>query len=164
MLNIEDIFMYYDVDDQGNVYSKWTKRFLKIYHTKKGYCIFGVTLPGRKSCPFRVHRMVAYKYIPNPNNYPYINHKDLNKSNNRADNLEWCTPQMNVDHALKNGVMKWKCGEDNLTSRLKNAEVVSIRFRLQSGESYRTVYEDYKDRIGWWSFRDICRGKAWVGV
>ena len=42
-----------------------------------------------------VHRLVATTFLPNPNNYPIINHKDGNPSNNCVDNLEWCTYQYN---------------------------------------------------------------------
>ncbi len=48
-----------------------------------------------------VHRLVAKAFIPNPNNYPCVNHKDENKSNNHADNLEWCTYKYNVQYSLK---------------------------------------------------------------
>ena len=50
---------------------------------------------GRKS--LSVHRLVAKTFIPNPNNYPQINHIDENKSNNRIDNLEWCTQSQNIN-------------------------------------------------------------------
>ena len=44
---------------------------------------------------FFVHRLVAFSFIENPNNYPSINHKDENPSNNVVSNLEWCTVQYN---------------------------------------------------------------------
>jgi hypothetical protein len=46
----------------------------------------------------KVHRIVAEAFIPNPNNYPVINHKDENPSNNKVENLEWCTQQYNVTY------------------------------------------------------------------
>lgn len=48
---------------------------------------------------FYVHRLVAAAFIPNPNNYPIVNHKDCNPSNNNACNLEWCTHKFNVNYA-----------------------------------------------------------------
>lgn len=44
---------------------------------------------------YTIHRLVALSFIPNPNNYPSINHKDENKLNNTPDNLEWCTVKYN---------------------------------------------------------------------
>lgn len=45
--------------------------------------------------------MVAEAFIPNPNNYPCINHKDENRENNRADNLEWCTHKYNNNYGTR---------------------------------------------------------------
>jgi hypothetical protein len=49
-----------------------------------------------KKC--RIHRLVAQAFIPNPNNYPVVNHKDEDKSNNHIDNLEWCTIEYNTNY------------------------------------------------------------------
>ena len=46
---------------------------------------------------------MAKAFIPNPNNLPEVNHKDLNKQNNIVSNLEWCTQSYNVLHGIKNG-------------------------------------------------------------
>lgn len=51
---------------------------------------------------FLVHRLVAIVFIPNPNNYDEIHHKDENKANNNIENLEWCSRKQNLSHYYKN--------------------------------------------------------------
>lgn len=60
---------------------------------------------------FMVHRLVAEAFIPNPNNYPEVNHKDENKENNYVGNLEWCNKKYNMNY-----------GTQKERSRLKNIE------------------------------------------
>lgn len=58
-----------------------------------------------------VHRLVAQTFIPNPNNYPVVNHKDGNPSNNRVENLEWCDYSYNAIHSIEilgNNPKTWK--------------------------------------------------------
>jgi hypothetical protein len=74
-------------------------KYLKLQVNKYGYTYVHATRNYRKL----VHRIVAQLFIENKNNYPYINHKDLDKKNNHVLNLEWVTPAMNSKHASLNG-------------------------------------------------------------
>ena len=56
----------------------------------------------------RVHTLVARAFIPNPNNYKLINHKDGNKLNNKVENLEWCDYSHNIKEAYRIGLRKNK--------------------------------------------------------
>lgn len=72
-------------------------RIMSQFNTKDGYKGIRLrTRTDRKS--FKVHRLVAQVFIPNPENYPFVNHKDEDKHNNHVDNLEWCTPKYNLNY------------------------------------------------------------------
>lgn len=83
------------VNDNGRQYNKplKAKQMKQTVHTK-GYKTVSLTKDGKTKTVF-VHRIVAEAFIPNPNNLPMVNHKDEDKTNNFADNLEWCTVSYN---------------------------------------------------------------------
>jgi hypothetical protein len=83
-----------------------------------------------------VHRLVATAFVSNPNNKPTVNHIDLNKLNNRADNLEWATSAENNKHAFDNGALTNPRlpGELNPKAKLTTVEVNEIR-RLSGSKS-----------------------------
>lgn len=114
---------YYQVSNLGNVksldryikYPNGCEHFfkgknIKFIKDKDGYNV--VNLKKHQKGKFsRVNRLVAQAFIPNPNNYPIINHKDEIKSNNKIDNLEWCTYKYNSNYG--------HCIENNIKARSK---------------------------------------------
>ena len=80
--------------------SKRVKGTMLVQHLNFGYCQVSLGRNGKKH---RVHRIVAEAFIPNPHDYPIINHKDENKKNNRVDNLEWCNYAYNLNYGSRKG-------------------------------------------------------------
>ena len=76
-----------------------TPHFLKTDINSNGYERVFLGSNGR----FFVHHLVAKGFIPNPNDYPVVRHKDDNRSNNRVDNLEWGTQSDNIQDAIRRG-------------------------------------------------------------
>jgi len=89
----------YLVSRLGEVYSIRNKCLLKPSDNQRGY-LQVVLYNGIKRKTFKVHRLVASAFIPNPENLPQINHKDGNKTNNHFTNLEWCNNRHNAIHAI----------------------------------------------------------------
>ena len=75
----------------------------------------------------KTHRLVALAFIQNSENKPQINHKNGNPSDNRVENLEWCTKSENTQHAYTTGLLKDKKGENNGRAKLTIIQVNEIR-------------------------------------
>lgn len=96
---------------------------------------------------YKVHRLVAQYFIPNPQNKPVVNHKDGNKTNNRVDNLEWVTVSENTKHAYANKLAKcWWSREVALAAinLIENYDYnfsdIAKLFNLQSRQKVRWFY------------------------
>lgn len=85
----------YMVSSMGRVKSVRYKRILRGWVDKEGYAYVHI-----KNKSYKVHRLVAQAFIPNPDNKPYIDHIDTNPSNNRVENLRWATPKENSNNPL----------------------------------------------------------------
>ena len=73
--------------------------------TKKGYLLVQFW-KGNQRKGLYIHRIVANAFLPNPQNLPQVNHKDGDKTNNKVDNLEWCTNSENQIHAVDTRLRK----------------------------------------------------------
>lgn len=102
---------YYQVSNFGRVkglkYTFWAKkqfrtlpeRILKPNKNKSGY-LYVILHKDRKKKTWKVHRLVALTFIPNPNNKPCVDHIDTNTINNNVENLRWCTHKENINNPL----------------------------------------------------------------
>lgn len=98
----KDVATDYSVSDSGEV-RKDTNNYMMKPYIQHGYA--HVTLQiNKKPKRFNIHRLVAIAFIPNPENKPYVNHIDGNKSNNHVENLEWVTAAENTQHAVRTGL------------------------------------------------------------
>ena len=110
----------YEITQNGDIINKRNGRKIKPQKNDKGY--LRVSIGGKLMF---VHRLVAEKYVPNPNNKPQVNHIDGNKLNNNYTNLEWTTNKENRQHALTHNLHL--CGEQCNWSKLNEEAVIYIR-------------------------------------
>ena len=111
---------HYQVSNCGRVKSiKFGKeRILKPVPNSFGYLFVNLCKDGKVKA-FTVHRLVAEAFIPNPNNYKEVNHKDEDKSNNVVTNLEWCDRKYNCNY----GTRTEKCSKPVLQYTLDGESV-----------------------------------------
>ena len=130
-----DGFDNYVVSDGGVVFSKnynrtGNRKKLILLEDKYGYLYVRLSIKRGVTKHKTVHILVAEAFILNPENKKQVNHKDGNKKNNNAENLEWATAKENVQHSYKNGLQK-----PNITNAKLNFKIAEIiRGRLENGE------------------------------
>lgn len=89
----------YSIDNTGNVFS--SAQPMRLQKNKNGYLTVYISDINKRKRLY-VHRLVALAFVENPNNLPEVNHKDLDKTNNNASNLEWTTRKGNMLHMFRN--------------------------------------------------------------
>lgn len=93
----------YEVSNAGNVRNSKTMNILSKQSSGNGYYKVRLSLSGKVKGDW-IHRLVAKAFVPNPNGFPVVDHKDGNKRNNDASNLEWVTQAENSNRAWKMGL------------------------------------------------------------
>lgn len=101
MVDIKGYEGLYAATEDGQIWSYRSKKFLKSYTSGAGYLQVDLYKDGKKG-RYKVHRLVAETYIPNPENKPEVNHKSEIKTDNNVDNLEWTTRKENINYGTRN--------------------------------------------------------------
>lgn len=101
-----------------------------------------VGVRGKAIC-LRAHVQVAKAFIPNPLNLPFVNHVDVDKTNNWVSNLEWVTNQENIDHAQALGLYVGKRGWTSTRSKLTAEQVEVIKTKI-GVVGLRKLAKEYK--------------------
>lgn len=79
----------------GKIWSKYSNKFLKHELHKKGYTKTHLNYKGKNTKVF-THRIIAETFLPNPLNLPEVDHINGIKTDNRIENLRWCTSEQNI--------------------------------------------------------------------
>lgn len=133
------------------------KQILSPKITQYGYRAVSLSV-NSKVKHIHVHRLIAQAFIPNPENKPFVNHIDGNKLNNSINNLEWCTNDENMKHAVDTGLISFK-GELNPSNKLSKEQALDI---FTSDRPYKDLVEKYNISLP--LITKIRSGHVWSSV
>ena len=140
----------YAVTSCGKIWSYKRKKFLKPWTDNDGYLRVNLYKEG-KIKHYKIHRLVAEAYLPNPNNLPEVDHIDNDKTHNYLNNLQWITHRDNVRKSCNkpilqfdlngNFVKEWECASDvgkEVSSTICNC----LKGRYKTAYGYKWVYKE----------------------
>ena len=148
-INLQNYEDFYEISNLGNIRRKegTFNRKIKNLGLRKhsgGYLYFQITIKG-KSKNLTYHRILAQHFISNPENKPFVNHKDGNKLNNTLGNLEWVTASENMRHAYNLGLEVGRKGEKHHNSKYTEEDIKNIKLLFKNGISIKEISKLYPD-------------------
>lgn len=155
-------FDYY-VNEKGIVWSDYSDKEMIPIVDKDGYLRVRLTTAESKRRNFPVHRLVLMMFAPCKNMMELqVNHIDGNKHNNTLSNLEWCTCQENINHAVRVGLRDSK-GENNYFHKLSASDVRNIKKLYSTGNyTQRTIAKIYSIHEG--TVYQIVNNRRWKHI
>ncbi len=152
---------HYKISNLGKVKSLkfGGNRILKNCKHRAGYLKVCLSKNGVQN-QILIHRLVAPPFISNPENKPFINHRDGNKKNNNLKNLEWCTASENMTHSFKNGFHGSRKGSLNGNAKLCEEQAKEIR-QLYATKNYSQREVASKYNLSQTCIGDIVNYKRW---
>lgn len=135
LLFIVDNYQINEIGVIRRIYKEGKSNIIKPFKNSAGYLQIGLFNKGKRGL-YQHHRIVASAFIPNPENKPFVNHKNGLKHDNRIENLEWVTHKENMRHANDTGLMNRKHTSipNNLTELKFNKDELCMV--LPTGKKY----------------------------
>jgi len=123
-----------------------------------GYLICGLSKKGKRK-NFLIHRLVCYSFLDSDLNKTIVNHKNGIKTDNRVENLEWCTQMENIKHSIDNNLVD-QLGSKHHSSKVNESDVLKIRsIYIKHYFGYKKISEMYN--ISWVNVRNIIKRRTW---
>lgn len=141
----------------GELFSKLKMEWFEKSLTKQGYYRIHPRIKGKKH-NFFVARVVAECWIPNPENKPFVLHRDNNPLNNAVPNLRWGTQSENIQQAYDDNRITAK-GQNNGQAKLTDIQVQVIREARKSGYQNRKIARYFKMSESW--IAQVANGNRW---
>ena len=151
-------FSHYRIYNNGKIYSEFINKFITPTEDSNGYLQNTIVDDFGNRKTIKNHRLVAIAFLPNPNNYPDVNHKDFNRKNNHVTNLEWCTEEYNT-HYTRDYNLEHNSNSYKKLSPLIEEQVLLIPTLLNYGFSVKLIAKLYN--VGHITIRNIITKKTW---
>lgn len=143
--------------DGGVIASAPHKKVKVQVHKKTGRVYFNLTYMGFKKSVL-VNRVIALRFLPNPEGLPVVNHKDGDKEHNAKDNLEWSTNSDNEKHAHRTGLKSGRGGA-NSNAKLTSGDVEFIRRSTDDPATLARRFGVSRSTI-----TNVLSGKTWTHI
>lgn len=152
----------YEIFENGEIFGLKRGK-ISQRKNKDGYMEVTLGTSENRHSRVKVHRVIADAFIPNPNNLPEVNHKDYDRSNNRSENLEWCSHLDNIKYSSTKGRFKnTKSGENNGRSKLTTSIVSKIREEYNNNTKISVLSKKYG--IPYSTIFNIVHNKTWKNL
>lgn len=154
-------FEKYEFSNTFKVRRIGSKRLKAIQTNDAGYFSVSLYKNNNNAKHILIHRLIAEHFIPNPENKPQVNHINGIKTDNRVENLEWCTQSENMLHAYRTGLQIPKKGEEKFNSKLTQKDVLEIRelVKRMSQQRIANIFDVNRTTI-----QSIVEGRTWKHI
>ena len=153
MKNIAHFEQRYMITSCGRVLNLANNTYLTPIENPNGYLKVGLATGDGNHVQELLHRLVAKHYIPNPYDYLEVNHINGDKTDNRVENLEWCSSKQNINHALQHGLrpgyMSANDKEKYLEDVLSGIQVKDLALSIgRRPETLHKMLRETAERVG----------------